>query len=91
MRTGVAEVHQHTVTQILGHEAAKAGDLVGNGRLIVEHDLARVLQVEPRSKGGGADQVAEHDGDLASLGLGLRHCAGPQRSNSGEQLATVAD
>ncbi len=63
-----AEIGQHAVAHELGDEAVVARDRARTGVLIGANDLAHVLGIEPRRQRGRADEVAEHDGELAALG-----------------------
>ena len=65
---GVAEIDQHSVAQILGDESFEAPDRRGRFVLILAQDVAQVFGVELRGKLRRADEVAEHDRELAALG-----------------------
>ena len=70
VRPRPAEVGQHAVAHELGDVALEPGDLAGDGVLVGADDLAHLLRVEPGRERGRADQVDEHDRELAALGLG---------------------
>ena len=77
----VAEVGEHAVADILGHEAAGAVDQ-SRGMAVVGGDhLAHVLGVELCGQRRGADQVAEHHRELAALcNRGGGRCSKGRRS-----------
>ena len=70
----IAEIHQHAVSHVLGHEAAEATHRLGDAFLIGGNDLAQVLRVHAGGECGRTDKVGEHHRDLAALAgvLGLR-------------------
>ena len=67
---GIAEIGQHPVAHVLGDETAGLGDEIGAATVIRTDDLAHVLGVEASRERGRADEVAEHDRELAALGVG---------------------
>ena len=69
MRLRVAEVNEKPVAEVLGDVPLVARDDLGAGRLIGADDLSEVLRVQPGGERRRADQVAEHHGELAALGL----------------------
>ena len=69
---GIAEIGQHPVAHVLGDEPAGLGDLLGAAAVIGADDLAHVLGIEPSRQRGRADEVAEHDRELAALDTGWR-------------------
>src|SRR6516165_11033138 len=69
---GIAEIGEHAVTHVLGHETTGLGDYLGAPSVISADDLPQLLGVEPGRQCGGADEVAEHDRNLAALGFGER-------------------
>ena len=68
MRLGVAKIGQHAIAQVLGDEPFGLGDHLGAAAVIDANDLAQVLRIQPRRKGCRADEVAEHDRELPTLG-----------------------
>ena len=74
VRQGVAEVDQQPITEILRDMPFKAGDHLGAGLLIGPHYFAQVFRVELAREDSGVDQVTEHDGELAALGLRGQRC-----------------
>ena len=50
--------------------ALEALDHLGTGRLIRPDDIPQVFRVKLTGEHGGVHEVAEHDGELAALGLG---------------------
>ncbi len=71
MRVRIAEVDEQAVAQVLGDVAAEAGHGLGGGALVLGRDLPPVLGVELPGDGGGADEVAEEDGELPALTFGV--------------------
>ena len=69
VRVRIAEIDEHAVAHVLGDEAVVAADRVGDAAVIGADHLAQVLGIEPRRQRRRADQVAEHHGELAPLGL----------------------
>ena len=67
MRLRIAEINQHAVAHILGDKAAKAADGVGDAPVVGADDLAQILGIEAGRERRRADQIAEHDGQLAPL------------------------
>ena len=67
--TRVAEVHQHAVAEQLGHVAFVGGHRGGDSLVVAAQGLAQVLGVEACRQRRRADEVAEHDGQLAALGI----------------------
>jgi hypothetical protein len=63
-----AEVGENAVAHEFGDEAVIARDDTGDGVLIGADDLAHVLGIKPCRHCGGADEVREHDGELAAFG-----------------------
>jgi hypothetical protein len=67
---GIAEVHQQPIPQMLGNVSVIALDHVGAGCLIGAYYLAQLFRIKLLGECGGAHQVTEHHGELATLGLG---------------------
>ncbi len=57
-------------SQILCHVAVILLDHTSAGALIGLHQIAQFLWVKPLGQRGGADEIAEHDSELAPLGFG---------------------
>jgi hypothetical protein len=70
VRLGVAEVDQDPVAHILGDKPGEAPDCVGYAAVVGADDLAQILGIEARRQRGRTDQINEHHGQLAPLGLG---------------------
>ena len=68
----IAEIDQHAVAHVFGHEAAEAAHGLGDAFLIGRNDLAQVLGVHAGGQRRRADQVGEHHRDLAALGSIVR-------------------
>ncbi len=96
---GIAEIGEHAVAEEMLDKAVEAGDLAGADILVVAQQPLHALRIQRRRECRGADQVAEHDGELTPLGWrlcvgrlgGLGH--GRQRAirQRGHQLTTMAE
>jgi hypothetical protein len=64
------EVDEQPVAEILRNVSVIPTDDLGAGLLIGAHDLAKVFRVELCRKSRGLHKIAEHNGELASLGFG---------------------
>src|SRR5215471_525395 len=64
---GIAEIGQYPVTHVPGEEASRFCDDIGAAVLVRTDEFAHVLGVESDRKRRGADEVAEHDGQLSAL------------------------
>ena len=64
----IAEVDEHAVAHVFGHEAVEAAHGLGDAFLIGRNDLAQVLRVHAGGECRRADKVREHHRDLAALG-----------------------
>src|SRR6516225_3920343 len=106
MRLRIAEIREYPVTHVLRDEPTGLGDLLGAAAMIRADDLAHVLGVEASGERGRADEIAEHDGELAAFGVVLGGAAGrrnslgwrcsrtrigAQRGDGIEQLTSVPD
>jgi hypothetical protein len=100
MRLGIAEIDQHAVAHVLGDKTGKPGDRVGDAAMVGADNLAQILGIVPRRQRRRADEVAEHDGQLAPLGLAGRGARGigdgtrpfaAQSGDRGQQPATMSD
>ena len=72
VRLGPAEIGEHPVAHELGDVALPAQHLARDRILVGAQDLAHLLGIEPRREHGRADEVDEHDRELAALGLERR-------------------
>ena len=63
-----AEIDQHAVANVAGNEAAEPRDRPGNTALVAADQRAEVFRVEPRRELRRADQIAEHNAEMAALG-----------------------
>src|SRR5215831_20499665 len=83
VRLWVAEVAEHAVAHVFRDKPAGLGDLLGAAAVVCADDLAHVLGVEAGRECGGADEIAEHNGELATFGAVarclLRTGRGPDR------------
>jgi hypothetical protein len=75
MRPRVTEVDEHTIAHIFRHEAAETAHGLGDGFLIDRNDLPQIFRIHAGGESCRTDQIAEHDGDLATLG-GIEHWNG---------------
>jgi hypothetical protein len=67
VRAGVAEPDHHAVAEQLRDVAVEGGDRRGHRVAVGAEQPAQVLGVEPHRQRGGADQVADHHGEVAAL------------------------
>jgi hypothetical protein len=67
MRAGKTEIGQDAVAHEFRDKTVVARHHARHRVLIGADDLAHVLRIEPRGKRGRADEVREHDGELATL------------------------
>ena len=74
MGLGIAKVDEQAIAEILGNVPVHALDHLSTGVLVGAHDLAEVFRVELTREAGGIHKVAEHDGELAALGIGGKRC-----------------
>jgi hypothetical protein len=76
----IAEIGEHAVAHVLRDKPAGAFDDRGNAAVIGADHRPQILRVEPRRQRRRADHIAEHQRQLAPLGLGpLRTLAGEGR------------
>ena len=87
------------VAKYMGDETGEPADRVGDAAVIGADDLAQVLGVVARRQRRRADQIAEHHGQLAPLGLAGDHRCGSrcgrcfgsvERGDGVEQASAVA-
>ena len=89
VRLGIAEIDEHAVAHILGDKTAKPADGVRDAAMVGADDLAQILGIEARGQRRRTNQVAEHHGQLAPLGLGGaldRGLRSPSRRCCGGQI-----
>ena len=79
MRLRIAEINEHAVAHVFGHEPAEAAHRLGDAFLIGRNDLAQVLRVHARGQRRRTDQVGEHHRDLAAFGSVLDLRLGQRR------------
>src|SRR5215472_5786693 len=70
MRQRIAEIGEHAVAHQSGGKATIAGHYLGDAAMIDGDDVAQILWIEPCRQLSRANEVAEHHGQLATLGLG---------------------
>jgi hypothetical protein len=100
VRARPAKVDQQSVAHELCDEAIEARNNPDTGVLIRSDEIAIVLGIEFGRKGGRPHQVAEHDADLAALGVGgltgttrtrlggrMRFRFGPERASKPRAVA----
>ena len=105
VRPGKTEGRQNAVAKEFRDKAVIARQHARAGVLIGADDLVHVLGIEPRRQRGRADEVAEHDGELAPLGgvnddrrgergvqrLDRRHYLPPMADGSDAEVLEVVD
>ncbi len=69
MSLRIAKIDQQSIADILGNIALEATDSLGANLLIGPDHVAQGFNVQLFGEGGRADQVAEHHGQLATLGF----------------------
>ena len=67
-----AEVDENAVADVVADMAVEAPDDLGAGLLVAADHLVQIFRVHARGQRGGADHVAEHHGQLATLGFAAR-------------------
>ena len=87
VRLRITEINQHAVAHETGDEAAEAADGFSRICLVGDHHLAQVLRIEAHRERRRADEVAEHDRELAPLGHGRRRHDGRRRGRAGYRRA----
>ncbi len=65
----IAEIGEHTVAQVSRDETIGLGDDFGATSVIGTDDLLQILWVEPGRERRRADEVTEHDRNLAALSV----------------------
>jgi hypothetical protein len=76
MRLGIAEIDQNAVAHIFGDKAGETADGIGDAAVVGADQLTQILRIIARRQRRRADQIAEHDGQLAPLGLARDHGSG---------------
>jgi hypothetical protein len=66
----IAEVDEQAIAQVLRNLAFEAANDLGAAALVLSHDRARVLGIEPGGQRRRSDQITEHHGELTALALG---------------------
>ena len=66
----IAEIDERSIAHILGDRAAKPGHSGDAGLLKRAEDVAHFLGIEPGRKCCRTDEIAEHDGQLSTFGIG---------------------
>src|SRR6202453_1226676 len=80
VRARKAEIGENAVAEKSGDEAVITRDDARTGVLIGQNNLTHVLGVESRGERGGADQIAEHAGELTPFDDGSRRRIGGRPS-----------
>jgi hypothetical protein len=87
VRMRIAEINEHPVAHIFGDEAVEPGDRLRDALVIGADHEAQVFRVELSRERSRVDEIGEHYGQLATLGLvlpswlGLRGCRGCRYGN----------
>jgi len=69
LRARIAEIGEHAFVHVSGDHAVVTADDFTDAGMIGRDHAPHVFRVQPRRKGGRADQFAEHHRQVASLGL----------------------
>src|SRR5215467_13776194 len=69
MRLWITKIDQQPISEILRNVAAIALDHLRASGLIRTDDLPQVFGIKLAREHGGVREVAEHDGELAALGV----------------------
>jgi hypothetical protein len=67
---GIAEIDQYAIAHVPSDETSGLDDEIGTATVVRADDLLHILGVEPGRECSRADEVAEHDRELATLGVG---------------------
>jgi hypothetical protein len=98
---GIAEIGKYAVAHIFGDEAAVFDNDLRATSMISVDDFPQILGIEPSRKCSGADEVAKHYRELATLsgilrlgcgrgcGLGRSRSSARKLGNRGLQLAPM--
>src|SRR5438128_2582488 len=74
VRARIVEVHEQPISQILRHGAVVTPYDGHAHRLIVAQYSPQLFGIEPLRKRSRADEITEHDSELATLGFRGRAC-----------------
>jgi hypothetical protein len=78
----IAKIRQHAVPHVLGDETAVALDQFVAAAMIGGNDLPQLLWVEPGRHRSRPHEIAEHDRQLAALGVLMPSSLGRHRCRS---------
>ena len=66
---GIAEVDQYSIAHVLGDKPGEARDRIGDAAVIGADNLSQILGIEALRQRRRADEIAEHHGQLPTLGV----------------------
>ena len=69
MGVGIAEIDEHPIAHVPGHEAVEPGDRLRDALMIGADYRTQILWVERGRERGRANEVGEHHRQLATLGV----------------------
>jgi len=69
VRLRIAKIDQDAVAHVAGDKPAKPFDCLSDAAMVGAENPAQILGIEPSGQGRRADQIAEHDRELAALGV----------------------
>jgi hypothetical protein len=69
VRSRITEIDQHPVAHVLGDKPVEATDRLGDSTVVIPDQLAQILRIMTGRERSRADQIAEHHGWLAPLGV----------------------
>ena len=69
MGVGIAEIDEHPIAHVPGHEAVEPGDRLRDALMIGADYRTQILRVERGRERGRANEVGEHHRQLATLGV----------------------
>jgi len=78
MRARIAEIHQHPIAHVLGHETVEPGERLRDAPMIRAGHRTHVLGVDLNRERGRAYKAAEDDTQLAAFGVVLPSWLGPR-------------
>ena len=67
---GIAEIDQYAIAHVPSDETSGLDDEIGAATVVRTDDPLHVLGVEPGRERGRTNEVAEHDREMAALGVG---------------------